>query len=135
MKTSLPFLLSVLIFWIAFAATTQAQTGSLEATVISRKGNIVELHPTRFTGQDYATGTIADMSKHFEEKMGNMTMQGWLVVAKVEFIPTARQNIEIKILEEKSEITVNGEKVNHFKPGKIMKLEWPAKPEEERPEK
>jgi hypothetical protein len=124
-----PILSAILLTYITFTALP-AQTGSLEATILSRKGNTLELDPSSFSGEDYQTGTLADMSKHFEEKMGNMTMEGWIGVAKVKFIPTMRQNIEVEILEETSEITVNGEKVDHFKPGKRMKLEWPAKEEE-----
>lgn len=103
----------------------------MEATVVARRGNILELAPIKTAGEDFKNGTVADMSKYFEEKMGNMNMSGWLGVARVEFIPTSRQNIEIKILEEKSDILVNGEKVDHFKVGKRMKLEWPAKPAEQ----
>lgn len=133
MKNSYALLLT--FFLLASNLTLQAQSGSLEGRILSHKGNVVEIIPTSFSGADYQTGTIADMSKHFEEKMGNMTMQGWLVVGKVEFIPTARQNLEVKILEEKSEILVNGEKVDHFKPGKTVKLEWPAKVQEPEPDK
>ena len=106
-----------------------AQSGSLESTVVSRKGNLVVLKLDSQKGEAYQNGTVADMSKYFEEKLGNMQMSGWLGVAKVEFIAATQQNVEIKILEEKGEITVNDEKVDHFKPGKRMKLEWPAKEE------
>jgi hypothetical protein len=130
MKSSITHFLSLLAFTLLTTTTLLAQSGSLEGTIISRKGNVVTIRPTSFTGTAATNGTVADMSKHFEEKMGNMTMSGWLVVAKVEFIPTSHQNTDIKILEEKSEITVNDEKVNHFKVGKRIKLEWPAKVEE-----
>jgi hypothetical protein len=118
--------LTVLLF-ILTATAMFAQTGSLEATVISRKGNLVALKLDTQSGDVFENGTVADMSKYFEEKLGNMQMSGWLGVAKVEFVPTTSQNVSIKILEEKGEITVNDEKVDHFKPGKRMKLEWPAK--------
>jgi hypothetical protein len=130
MKSSITHFLSLLAFTFLTAIAAHAQSGSLEGTIVSHKGNVVTIHPTSFTGTEATNGTIADMSKHFEEKMGNMTMSGWLVVAKIEFIPTTHQNTDIKILQEKSEITVNGEKVDHFKVGKRIKLEWPAKVEE-----
>lgn len=123
--------LTLLLIAVAFAfGVLPAQTGNLEATVVARRGNLIELKLESQEGEAFQTGTAADMFKHFEEKMGNMSMSGWLGVAKVEFVPTTKQNIQIKILEEKGEITVNGEKVDHFKTGKRMKLEWPAKTEE-----
>jgi hypothetical protein len=123
------FLFFFLLLTLLLPSALHAQSGSLEGTIIGRKGNVVTIAPTNFTGTDPENGTVADMSKHFEEKMGNMTMSGWLAVAKIEFIPTSHQNTDIKILEEKSEITVNGEKVDHFKVGKRIKLEWPVKAE------
>lgn len=129
MKSHFPSIL-IALFFLLSTTSLLAQSGSLEGTIIARKGKIVTIHPTTFTGTDPQNGTLADMSKYFEEKMGSMSMSGWLGVAKVEFIPTTHQNKDIKILEEKSEITVNGEKVDHFKVGKRVKLEWPAKVEE-----
>jgi hypothetical protein len=118
---------TICLTWILFAAVgVHAQSGTLEATVIARKGKILTLKPISQSGESFENGMEADMSKYFEEKMGQMTMNGWLTVAKVKFIPTTHQNIDIQILEEKSDITVNGEKVDHFKIGKRMKLEWPA---------
>ncbi len=126
MKSHLPSVFAAFVFILLSSTSLQAQIGQLEATVVSRKGKIVELQLISQTGDAYATGTVADMSKYFEEKIGKMTMTGWLTVAKVKFIPTTRQNIMVEILEEKGEITVNDEKVDHFKVGKRMKLEWPA---------
>ncbi len=130
MNHRLPQLLSAFLFLLLSSTALQAQSGSLEGTIVARKGKVITINPTNFTGTDPQNGTIADMSKYFEEKMGSMSMSGWLGVAKIEFIPTTHQNTDIKILEEKSEITVNGEKVDHFKVGKRVKLEWPAKVEE-----
>jgi hypothetical protein len=130
MKKSIPLFFAALIVLLLTGQRLAAQAGSLEGTIIARKGNVVTVQMTSSDGTDPQNGTVADMSKYFEEKMGNISMSGWLVVAKVEFVPTTHQNTDIKILEEKSEITVNGEKVNHFKVGKRVKLEWPAKVEE-----
>ncbi len=129
MKKSIPLLFAAFIILLLTGQRLAAQTGQLEGTILSKKGNIIELQLISKTGDDFQNGTEADMSKYFEEKMGNMNMNGWLGVAKVKFIPTTRQNITIEILKQTSDITVNGEKVNHFKVGKRMKLEWPAKAE------
>lgn len=131
MKKSIPLLFAAFIILLLTGHRLAAQTGSLEATILSKKGNIIELQLISKTGDDFQNGTEADMSKYFEEKMGNMNMSGWLGVAKVKFIPTTRQNIAIEILKETSDIVVNGEKVNQFKIGKRMKLEWPAEAESE----
>lgn len=130
MKIITPFLF-VFTFLTTQAGVCYAQSGSLEATVLSRKGNTVELQRVTSSSVDLQSGTVADMSKHFEEQLGKMTMNGWLTVAKVKCLSAAQQRITVEVLEEKSEITVNGEKVDHFKPGKRMKLEWPAKPSRE----
>jgi hypothetical protein len=131
MKTRFTYFTVLLVAMLLGGLSVQAQSGSLEGTIIGRKGNIISIKPDHFTGTDPQLGTVGDMSKYFDEKMGQMTMSGWMGVAKVEFVPTSHQNTDIKILEEKSEILVNGEKVDHFKLGKRIKIEWPAQADTE----
>ncbi|MFN8394890.1 MAG: hypothetical protein U0176_09495 [Bacteroidia bacterium] len=123
MKTLLPFFL----FTLAFATTVLAQSGKFEGTITAHRGKVVEINPLFNNGDPFQSGMEATISKKFEEKLGNMTMQGWLVSGKVKLLSATNGKITVEILEEKSEITVNGEKVDHFKVGKYVKVEWPAK--------
>lgn len=124
---------TLILLFFAFSLLprlAQAQSGSLEGTVVKRNGNVVTLYTDATEGDAPAAGTKADMSKHFEEKFGNMNMSGWLGVATVEIVRMDKEITEVRIIKEKSEITVNDEKVDHFKVGKRMKIEWPAQVEE-----
>lgn len=123
MKTLLPLFL----FTVIFASTVLAQSGKFEGTITAHRGKVVEISPLFNNGAPFQPGMEATISKKFEEKLGNMTMQGWLVTGKVKLLPATDGKITVEVLEDKSEITVNGEKVDHFKVGKYVKVEWPAK--------
>lgn len=123
MKTLLHFFL----FSLLLTGSILAQSGSLEGTITAHRGKVVEINPLLNSGTAFQPGMEATMSKKFEEKLGNMTMQGWLVTGKVKFLSAANGKISVEVIEEKSEITVNDEKVDHYKVGKYVKIEWPAK--------
>lgn len=126
-------LFSPLIFMLClfyFQALLGQSSGSWEGVMKGRKGNILEILPRNVASLPQA-GTECEMSKQFEQKLGNMTMNGWLGVAKVKILTADDKLIRVELLEEKSEILVNGEKVNHFLPGKVMKLDWGGEEEEE----
>ena len=119
------------IFLFAFASFAHAQSpaSEMQGIVKSHKGKNLEL--TVVKGSFPPANTVCEMSKQFEEKLGKMTMSGWLGVAKIKVISSDEKNLKLEIIEEKSEITVNDEKVNHFKLGKMMKLEWGSQESEE----
>ena len=102
----------------------------MQGVVKLHAGNQLNLQITQ--GEAPSKGTVCEMSKEFEQTLGKMTMKGWLGVATVKVLARNEDMIKLEILEEKSEITVNDEKVDHFKVGKVMKLEWETeKPAEE----
>ncbi len=125
------FFLGVFTFLMTLAAFAQAQSpaSEMQGIVKSHKGKKLELQVVK--GQFPPANTVCEMSKQFEEKLGKMTMSGWLGVAKVKVISGNENTLKLEIIEEKSEITVNDEKVDHFKLGKMMKLDWATKAAEE----
>lgn len=74
-------------------------------------------------------GQTGELHKHFEKIVFDANVTGWLDVAMVEVKAVNGKTVELDILEEKSEIVVNGEKTNHFLKGKTMKFEWSQKPQ------
>lgn len=108
-------------------ANESTEQSEAQGTIISRSGQIVSIECG--SGELPPVGVRSDMSKYFEEKWGKSVMSGWLGTGLVETVSIeARPNgiilLKVRIIEEKSSITVNDEKVDHFKKGKRVKLSW-----------
>jgi uncharacterized protein len=67
-------------------------------------------------------GEKGDLSKSFENSFGRGTVSGWLVIGAVEVVAVKGKTVTFKVLEEKSSMTINGEKKNHFEKGKTVKF-------------
>ena len=80
-------------------------------------------------------GQIGELHKYFEKFVFGMQTTGWLGVADVDVTKVNGNTVSMKILEEKSEIIINGEKTNHFLIGNIMKLTWISAPKTEKNQK
>jgi hypothetical protein len=131
-RSLLLFLLTVLLIPRSHAQTDDRSTA--EGVIRSHSGNLVVIDCP--SGELPGVGVHADMSKYFEEKWGKSTMSGWLSTALVETVALTPRSgggiqVKVRILKEKSNITVNGEPVDHFKPGKRVKMVWPADEEKE----
>lgn len=117
-----------LLLFSASAFVAQAQdAGEIEGLIYAREGDIVKV-----VSEDSPlppAGMQGEFLKHFEEKLGKMTMNGWLNVGVLEIVSVEGQNMKLRIIEEKSEILVDGEKVDHFKVGKRVKFQWPLETE------
>ncbi|MEM7153559.1 MAG: WD40 repeat domain-containing protein [Myxococcota bacterium] len=93
----------------------------LEGTIESRKGKTVRVRAS--SDARPAVGTKGSMSRHFERQMGRMTMSGWMGIATVEVTKVSGKTVTLKILEETSNVVINGRKQNQFKKGFQVKVE------------
>ena len=82
-----------------------------KTVVISTQGELPEVG---------ATGTLY---KWFKQNMFGMVATGWLDISAVTVKKVAGKKIHLTIVEEHSESTINGKKVNHFKKKNKVKLE------------
>jgi hypothetical protein len=118
MKTKLTFFIL-----LAFATLTRAQsTDSLahEGKISSRKLELITC--TMNEELSLQAGDSLTMSKYFEKAFGNSTIKGWLEIANVVVVYSSGNTLVVRITEEKSEIMVNDEKVDHFKIENLIKL-------------
>ena len=95
----------------------------LDATILSKTGKtvIVKITNQRELPKDGQTGVL---SKYFEEEIFGLKTTGWLDIGKMKITSVKPTSITMTITEELSVVTKNGEKVDHFIPGKIVHFTW-----------
>lgn len=70
-------------------------------------------------------GKRGELHLRFETPLGkNGKMTGWLQIALVEVVSIKGNSIQFKVVEEKSTITIDGNKANHFKRDNIVKFTY-----------
>ncbi len=73
-------------------------------------------------GSAPAPGVRGELQKYFETELFGGTVRGWLVIGIVEALATTQGSTELKVLEAKSSMTVNGQAKSHFVAGKRVKF-------------
>lgn len=92
-------------------------------TIQSKSGTVVKMR----LAADSPTpekGTVGDMSKYFETTIFGIASSGWLGIAKTKVKSVKGYLVDLEILEEKSEMIINGTKKNHFERGNDVMIEW-----------
>ncbi len=109
-----------------------AEPTEFEGTLVARAGNIVRVKLN--ADSDVPPGAHADLLRYFEGKPGEANplgvlggllggnVQGWMSIARVTVGPVKNHVVALTIVEERSKITVNGRKTNHFTPAARVKL-------------
>jgi hypothetical protein len=105
------------------AVRTDTVQYELAGTIISKAGKIVKVRQSDTTKAP-AVHTIGLFSKYFEKQFMGSVITGWLETGKMKVISFAKGVLTLELLEERSEITVNGKKEDHFKPGFKVKFAW-----------
>jgi outer membrane biosynthesis protein TonB len=101
-------------------AAAQPEAAALEGTLASRTGKTVVIEAA---GSPTA-GAKGALYVHFEQELPLLgKTQGWLGVADVTVKDVKGGKITLTVDQEKSKMTVNGKKVDHFKKGNRVKLE------------
>ena len=71
-----------------------------------------------------AKNTYGNLSKYFESVIFGFKTNGWLDIADVTVASSEKGILKLKILNEKSQMTINEEKVDHFAAGNKVKIIW-----------
>jgi hypothetical protein len=101
------------------APKTEPPTG----TIVSRKGKVLTVAVDQALPEAGAEGTLL---KYFEKQILGMHTTGWLDIAAVKVKQAKEGQLQLVIVEEHSQMTVNGKKVDHFVKGTTVKLELGA---------
>jgi hypothetical protein len=104
-------------------AIKDSTTYEIEGVIMSKNKSLVKLkmNPTDIMPQKDQTGLL---SKYFENKIGNMNLNGWLSIADIKVVSVNDMELIVSIEKELSVTYVNGEKKNHFKAGNQIKVTW-----------
>lgn len=74
-------------------------------------------------------GQEVKISKYFETKLFGFMTSGYMSIANAKISKISGQNITFNIIEETSDVTINGKKKNQFAKGNHVKIEWKEKPQ------
>ena len=102
-------------------------TGTQQATIQSSRRGTVVLKGTG--GTVPPQGANGELLKKVDTNLGKMSISAWVNIAAVQVTTVKGSKVTLEIVEEKSQMTVNGKKTNHFTPGSRVKLEWLVKDE------
>lgn len=106
-----------------------------EGAMVSKVGAVVRIKLKG--GAMPAAGTSAEMHRYFESKPGEASplgalggllgggLKGWVGIASTKIDKVDKDVVVATVIEERSTITINGKKVNHFSPGARVKLAVP----------
>ncbi len=93
----------------------------LTGKLLSRAGSDVVLELAADTPVE--VGKKGSLSRFFEQQLGPIATSGWLGIADVTVKKVDKNKVTVTINAEKSNIVLNGKKVNHFTAGQKIKLD------------
>lgn len=93
----------------------------LTGKLLSRAGSDVVLDLAADTPVE--VGKKGSLSRFFEQQLGPIATSGWLGIADVTVKKVDKNKVTVTINAEKSNIVLNGKKVNHFTAGQKIKLD------------
>jgi hypothetical protein len=96
----------------------------LHGKVKGRAGKHLTIEPLVATSMTLpAKGNKGSIFREIKQDSGD---NDWLLVAEVVVANTmtAGKNVDVDIVDEKKDALLNGQKVNHFAPGTMVRLRW-----------
>lgn len=121
-------LLFLLLIGMAFAANAQQAT-ALESRILKHDGPqlviaMPDVASTNFIKQHFAAGTEFVISKPLGSSNPNLQLTGWMNIARVRVVAMdpVHGSCTVVIREEMSDISVNGQRVDHFAPETPLRL-------------
>lgn len=94
----------------------------INGTIMSRVGKDVTIEAP--ADPSPPVGTKGNLSRYFEQQIGPISTSGWLGIADVTVKKIDKGKVVVTVVTEKSNVVVNGKKVNHFAPGTRVKVEF-----------
>ena len=119
MKIHINAILTVLLVTISIQLYSQ-NTIEYIGNIFKRNGK--NIHINLANTPSFKINQKINLYKHFKQKLFGMDTTGWLHTAVAKVVKVNGKKIQIIVLEEKSKITVNNRRVDHFKPGLKVKV-------------
>ncbi len=122
----------LLIFFINFsfaqsnAVIKDSTSFEFQGKILSKNNDIVTVQQTD-TARLPVKNTLGILSKYFEKVLFGANVTGWLDVGKMNVLKTDKGIVTMRLLEEKSMITIDGKQEDHFQPGFVVKFIWEEK--------
>ena len=104
------------------AGTQGASTQEHRGTLSSAQGSTLVL--TTSGGSPPVVGSTGTLAKQVNQKLGSMTLQAWVNIAEVKVTSVSGDKVTCSVTKELTDVTVNGDKLDLFKPGVNTKLLW-----------
>lgn len=94
-----------------------------QGKIVSKKGNtiIINIDSGSILPSINKAGIL---SLYFEETVFGMKTTGWLDIGETTVVSLQTTEITLKLTKELSVITNNGQKVDHFQKGKVVRFNW-----------
>ncbi len=106
------------------AITGDSITHELFGTISAKKGAKIKIALDEVNQKLPQVNTAGDLMKKFEKELLGTLMTGWLTIGKVRFDGKENMTAGFTLIEEKSVITVDGVKEDHFIAGQKVKFSW-----------
>jgi len=104
--------------------TGDSITRELFGTIASKKGAKIKIVLDEPNQKLPQVNTVGDLMKKFEKELLGSVMTGWLTIGEVRFDGKENMVAGFTLIEEKSVITVDGVKEDHFTGGQKVKFSW-----------
>ena len=122
--------LLIFLFQFSFSQsntiTKDSTSFEFQGKILSKNSDIIIVQRTD-TARLPVNNTIGILSKYFEKVLFGANVTGWLDVGKMNVIKVDKSIVTMKLLEEKSMITIDGKPEDHFQPGFVVKFSWEEK--------
>lgn len=125
--------LSVLIFCLLVVnivlvaqnnITGDTVTRELFGTIANKKGAKIKIVLDNTEQKLPQINTVGELMKKFEKEILGAKMSGWLTIGEVKFDGKENMTAGFTLIEEKSVITIDGVKEDHFTGGQKVKFSW-----------
>jgi hypothetical protein len=121
MGTTLRALICTVLLSAAIAAfAADGDPLEITGTVMKAAGGAVTVKMDN--PPQLATGSMVEVYVFFTREIFGMKTSGWLLAAEARLVSLNGSIVTVKIVREKSPMTVNNKKVEHLTPGKKVKL-------------
>jgi len=99
-------------------------TRELFGTIVNKKGAKIKILLDTPDQRLPQVNTVGELMKKFEKELLGALMTGWLTIGEVKFDGKENMAAGFTLIEEKSVITVDGVKEDHFTAGQKVKFTW-----------
>ncbi len=122
------FIFCFFLFDIVLIAQDNSKSDSISheilGSIVSKNGSKIKVKLDKGYPLMPKVNTLGELMKSFEKEMFGAKVNGWLTIGIVKFISKENLVFAFTLIEEKSIITIDGVKENHFVTGQQVKFNW-----------